>query len=124
MSRFTSLDTLFELPRRIKILDMKISTFAVCGFEEENMIKLYNKILKMKELRNSLYNKYVKMVETFNSFNQRARNAIGAVYKNNMSVRQVAKRLQITERSVNRMFDNADKMLEEILKENIYETVK
>ena len=120
---YSTIETLFDLPKRLKHIDDKITMLSMYSYEEEDVEKLFNKIIDMKLLRNRVYNKYVVLVNTFNSLNKKTRNVIAAIFLKNMSVNKVANITKIKQRTIYRRFDEVENILKNSLKEKTYEQV-
>ena len=123
MTKYNTIEMMFDLPRRIKLIDKKIAVITACSWEEENAERLYNKLVDIKLLRSRLYNKYTVLANRFNEFNQDIRNAIGAVFSKNLSIHKVAILTNSNEKLLQRKFDKVDKILEYSIKENTNEQV-
>lgn len=123
MTKYNTIEMMFDLPRRIKLIDKKIAVITACSWEEENAERLYNKLVDIKLLRSRLYNKYTVLANRFNEFNKDIRNAIGAVFAKNLSIHKVAILTNSNEKLLQRKFDKVDKILEYSIKENTNEQV-
>ena len=117
---YSTIETLFDLPKRLKHIDDKITMLSMYSYEED-VENLFNKIIDMKLLRNRVHNKYVVLVNTFNSLNKNTRNVIAAIFLKNMSVNKVADITKIKQRTIYRRFDEVENILKNSLKEKVYE---
>lgn len=119
---YSTIETLFDLPKRLKHIDDKITMLSMYSYEED-VEKLFNKIIDMKLLRDRVYNKYFVLVNTFNSLNKKTRNVIAAIFLKNMSVNKVVNITKIKQRTIYRRFDEVENILKNSLKEKTYEQV-
>lgn len=117
---YSTIETLFDLPRRLKNIDVKITTLSIYNYEDDTE-SLINKIIDMKLLRNRVYNKYFVLANTFNNLNKKVRNVIAAVFLKNMSVNKVSNITKIKQRTIYRRFDEVENILKNSLKEKTYE---
>lgn len=117
---YSTIETLFDLPRRLKNIDVKITTLSIYNYEDDTE-SLINKIIDMKLLRNRIYNKYFVLANTFNNLNKKIRDVIAAVFLKNMSVNKVSNITKIKQRTIYRRFDEVENILKNSLKEKVYE---
>lgn len=117
---YSTIETLFDLPRRLKNIDVKITTLSIYNYEDDTE-SLINKIIDMKLLRNRIYNKYFVLANTFNNLNKKIRDVIAAVFLKNMSVNKVSNITKIKQRTIYRRFDEVENILKNSLKEKTYE---
>lgn len=117
---YSTIETLFDLPKRLKNIDAKITTLSIYNYEDDTE-SLINKIIDMKLLRNRVYNKYFVLANTFNNLNKKIRDVIAAVFLKNMSVNKVSNITKIKQRTIYRRFDEVENILKNSLKEKVYE---